>query len=249
MKKFLATLLFLSASAHAVAPDGIHRFYGYAFDLKTGAYLYTEVHSQKIKNGKWTGGAITYFAADGSRIGLKTLDFRTDPYVPVYTLDLPLEGYMEGITDAGNPIRMHKRGKTGEDIETAEIKRNGDMVADSGFHSYLVDHFDQLQAGATLRFRFVVSGYMDTFKFSAHKIGEDRFEDRAVVKLDIKPDSILSAVAPDLTMLYDSQTRQLLDYRGTSNIHDPKTGDAYDVRIVYPAKKPAGAPKKLPPLQ
>jgi hypothetical protein len=253
MKKFLAAFLlsFMATVVLGATPskDGTHRFYGYAFDLDSDDYLYTEVHTQKIKNGKWVGGTVHYYLPDGSRLGKKTLDFRNDPYVPVYTLDLPLTGYMEGVTDNGNPIQMQKRGKTGEPIETGEITRDGDLAADSGFHSYLVDHFDQLQAGETLHFKFVVSGYLDTFSFKARKVGESTYEGQPVVKLDISPDSVLSIVAPDLTMLYDPKTRQLLEYKGTSNVHDPKTGDAYEVRIVYPAQPPAGAPKKLPPLR
>ncbi len=253
MKKLLALLLLSSvvtaATGATPTKDGTHRFYGYAFDLNSNDYLYTEVHTQKIKNGKWVGGTIHYYLPDGRKLGIKTLDFRQDPYVPVYTLELPLTGYMEGVTDAGDPIRMHKRGKTGEAVETGEVARKGDLAADSGFHSYLVDHFDELQAGKTLRFKFVVSGYLDTFSFKARKLGETTFEGRPVVKLDISPNSVLSIVAPDLTMLYDPKTRQLLEYKGTSNIHDPKSGDAYEARIVYSQQPPRGAPKKLPPLK
>ncbi len=249
MKKLLAALLLISASAQAATSDGVHRFYGYAFDLKTNEYLYTEVHSQKLRKGRWLGGSIAYYAADGSKLGLKTLDFSRDPYVPVYTLNLPLEGYLEGVTDNGNPIRMRKRAKTGAEIETGDIERDGDIAADSGFHSYLVAHMDDVLAGRSLHFKLVVAGYMDTVSFRVKKTGETTFDNRPAVVLEGKLDSALSLIAPELQFIYDPKTRQLLDYRGTSNIHDPRTGDAYEVHIVYTAKKPAGAPKKLPPLQ
>ncbi|MEK6806860.1 MAG: hypothetical protein AABY95_09475 [Pseudomonadota bacterium] len=253
MKKILLALLLSSLATVALGAtpkkDGTHRFYGYAFDLETDAYLYTEVHTQKIAKGRWVGGSTTYYAPDGTRIGRKTIDFTRDPYVPVYTLEMSQSGYMEGVTDAGDPIRMQNRSETGEEIETGAIRREGDLVADSGFHTYLIDHFDQLQAGQTLHFKFVVSGRLDTFSFRARKVGDVTYEGQPAVRLEIAPDSILSIIVPDLYMLYDPNTRQMLEFRGTTNIPDPKTGKAYESRLVYPAKPPAGAPKKLPPLR
>ncbi len=253
MKKFLLalTLTFAAFTAAGATPskDGTHRFYGYAFDLATNAYAYTEVHKQIIKKGKWVGGSTTYYAEDGTKIGHKTLDFRKDPHVPVYTLDLPLDGYMEAITDNGNPVRVQKRSRTGDEIETGEIRREGDLVADAGFHTYLVSRFEELQAGQKLRFKFVVSGQLDTFSFGARKVGDVTYEGQDAVQLQIAPTSLLSIVVPDLFMLYDPMTKQLLEFRGTTNIHDPKTGKAYQARIIYPSKPPAGAPRKLPPLK
>ena len=50
------------------------------------------------------------------------------------------------------------------------------------------------------------------------------------------------ADAPDFVLLYDPQQRRLLEYRGISNLHDPRTREAYSVRIVYPSVPPADVP-------
>lgn len=242
-------LLALALSLPAAAmDDGKFRFYAYAYDLKTNKYLYTEVHEQNVVNGKWIGGIISYYAADGSSLGRKTLDFSKDEFVPVYRLDLTQEGYMEGITGNGEKIEMTRQSGPREDIETATVKRDGLMVADSGFHSFLSAHFAELMSGQTLRFRFAVAGNLDSFKFKGKRIADTTFEGKPAVRFLVELDSLLNLLGGPLEVTYDPEKRKLLEYRGVSNVHDPRSGKAYDVRIAYYSTPPADAPK-LPPLQ
>ncbi|MGH8630187.1 MAG: hypothetical protein ACREU7_05410, partial [Burkholderiales bacterium] len=56
---------------------------------------------------------------------------------------------------------------------------------------------------------------------------------RAAVDIIIEHDSVLSFVLDPVHLFYDRETSRLLEYRGTSNMRDPSTGDAYKVRIGY----------------
>jgi hypothetical protein len=138
----LLGLLCLSWVLPAVAETTVNRFYGYAYDLNTDEYLYTEVHEQIIEDGRWVRGGIGYYRPDGSRIGYKPLDFSADPFVPVYRLELDASGYLEGITDNGDPIRLERRERSGARLETKSIRRDGLTCADSGFHNLLVANFE-----------------------------------------------------------------------------------------------------------
>lgn len=247
MKKLLVLALWAMLSV-AEAQDGTFRFYGYAYDLKSNKYLYTETHQQKSVNGKWVGGSITYTLPDGSPLAAKTLDFSQDAFVPVYRLDVSKSGYMEAITDSKGPIVMQRRDATGKKLETESVKKAGLMAADSGFHSFLVEHFDSLMAGKPVNFRFVVTGNLDTFKFRATRTQDTVFEGKPAVRFLVEVDSLLSLLAAPLEVTYDPKSKKLLEYRGLSNIHDPATGEAYKaVRIAYYSTPPADAPK-LPPL-
>ena len=137
------------AGAAAAAPS-THTFRGYAYDLASGAFLYTEVHRQVIEGDRWIGGTIDYYAPDGARMGHKTLDFSKDPYVPVYRLDLAAAGgYMEGIAAVeADRIRMQKEGYGSDTVRAASVPRRGALVADSGFHSFLRDRFPEIHAPA-----------------------------------------------------------------------------------------------------
>jgi hypothetical protein len=223
------------------------RFYGYATDLKTGKYLYTEVHQQNVEGDHWLGGTIKYYAPDGTKIADKKLDFSADPYVPKYSLDIPKEGYREAITAvSATSVTMEKTNKDGTESKT--VDKTANMAADSGFHSTIVAHFDELQAGKTIPFVFAVAGQLTTYRFRVKKTGDTMFDGQPAVKLIVEPDSLLRMIADPLLLTY-STSKRLEEYRGISNMHDPATGNAYNVRIVYPDKPPKDAPANLPPLE
>lgn len=249
MKKIWLALWLFSSVLHAADNDGTHRFYGYAYDLESGAYLYTEVHAQTIINNRWTGGRIAYFAPDGSKLGDKVLDFSADPYIPVYRLDLWSEGYYESITAVGEFVEMKTRSSRAASEKSGRLAKTPDLVADSGFHSYLVDKLPMLKDGKTVRFTLAVSGNRDSYKFKAVKTGETSFDGKRGLRLRVAADSLLAWITDPLELIYDLDSLQLLEYRGISNIHDPATGKPYDVRIVYLTVPPADAPKVLPPLR
>lgn len=239
----LSLSLLLIPMAHA----DTFRFYGYAFDLKSGAYLYTEVHEQTIEQEAWTGGRIRYYNDQGDLIGDKPLRFTEDPYIPLYELSLPYKDYVEGIRAVGDDVVMFKG--SGGTRKEKSVRRRDLMAADSGFHSLLRDNFDALLKGETVRFRLIVAGNLDSFGFRARKVGDTTFDGEAAIKLMVEPDSLLRLLVDPLELVYEPRERRLLEYRGISNIHDPTTGEAYNVRIVYPRTPPAGAPARLPPLE
>jgi hypothetical protein len=244
MKPLLAVaLLGTTLATHAAEPAGTQNFRGYAYDLESGKFLYTEVHKQVIAGDRWTGGTIDYYAPDGTRMGHKTLDFSHDPYVPVYQLDLAAGGYREGITAVGaERIEMQKKGYGSDKARTAAVPRRKGMVADSGFHSFLRDEFATLLERKPVDFTFVVSGELSTFRFRARRIEDREFEGQPAVQLKVEPSTWLRLLAAPLYILYEPKERRMLEYRGISNIHDPKTMEAYTVRIVYPSVPPKDAP-------
>ncbi len=245
----LLLALLTGGPAAAAAGHETHRFYGYAFDDATGKYLYTEVHSHQYDGDHWLSGSVRYFGPDNRLIGEKTLDFSQDPYVPVFRMRMPAEHYEEAITAVtASGIEMEKSidGRREHD----RIDRNPGMVADAGFHSFVVDHLDDLQKGKSVQFPFVVAGRLASYRFRLVKAGESMADGHVLLRLRGEADSLLRLVAPALSLTYDLSTHYLVEYRGVSNLHDPATGKAYPaVRIVFPTHAPAGAPSTLPPFE
>lgn len=242
----VAAALLLSATAFAAHAQG--SFYGYAYDLATGKYLYTEVHQPVFEGGREVASTIRYYTPDGKEVGKKTLDYRADTYVPKFRFDLPAEGYAEGITANGEAIELLKISGKGKPEKRKSIQRQGFTAADSGFNHAVQDNLGKLVKGELVSFRFAVAGQLDSYRFKIRKVGEGTFEGKPAVKLLVQADSLLRFVAPDLNLLYDPASKRLLEYKGVSNIHDPVSGKAYNARIVYFSKPPADAPKNLPPL-
>jgi hypothetical protein len=238
------TLLFAVSSASAETL----RFYGYAFDLETNKYLYTEVQEQELDaQGKWVGGKVRYILPDGSSLGSKTLDFTADPYVPVYRMDLPLSNYFEAITSNADPIVVQRQEKGDAEPRVESLRRDGPTCADAGFHSFLLANFTRLMAGEKVNLRLVAAGGLDQYKFRARRIEDTTFEGKPAVRFYVEPDSMLRFLVDPLELTYDEKTRQLLEYRGMSNVINPETGKTFVTRISYFSKTPDGV-SNLPPL-
>lgn len=221
------------------------QFRGYAYDLASQRFLYTEVHRQRVAGERWLGGTIDYYAPDGTPLGHKSLDFSQDPYVPVYRMELHTARgrYMEGITAVlPDRIEMIKQGYGATKVSHASVAHRNPMCGDSGFHTFIRDHFNELMEGRVVSFRFAVAGNLDSFRFRARRIGEATFEGRPAVRIRVEPDSLLRWLVDPLELTYEPGQRRLVEYRGISNLHDPATGKAYNVRVVYPSARPADVP-------
>lgn len=248
MKVIRILAIFFVLGSECVHADPL-RFYGYAYDLKSGQYLYTEVYSEELNNGFLERCTMKYFAADGHPLGEKRVKFVDSPYLPVYQLDLPSANYSEGITAVSNDsVEMFKQSGN-KDKQTAKIKRTPDMAADAGFTNFMVAHLQELAAGQTVPFKLGVAGLLDAYSFRAKRVGDTKFEGQPAVNLSIEPDSLLRYIVDPLLLTYDVSGKRLLEYRGVSDVINPVTGKAYTVRVAFYSKAPADAPKNLPPLQ
>ena len=222
------------------------KFHGYAYDLETRRYLYTEVHDQRIDGDRWLGGTVAYVDAAGQLLGRKTLNFTAHPFVPAYRMEQLQGGYMEAVRHEDGGLELVRRARAGAPEETTRIALQAPMAADSGLHMLIRSVFPDLLAGRTVRFHIAVPGSLDSFRFRAVKVADTEFEGRPAVRFRLEPATLLRLLADPLELVYAPEQRKLVEYRGISNVHDPVTGRAYNVHIAYSSKRPSDAPE-LPP--
>lgn len=246
MRGALALWLVLIASGAGAAPQ-LERFYGYAYELKSGRYLYTEAHEQRVDGEQWLGGSIRYYTPDAQLIGVKTLDFSRDPYVPLYRFRVERDGYEEAITAVSPQLMMQKRERSGARLQEKSLSYTPGLCGDSGFHSCLRDHFSALMSGQVYSFMLAVAGNLDSYHFRAQRIADTQFEDKPAVRFRVEPDSMLRFFVDPLEVTYDPQQRRLLEYRGLGNVPSPETGKPFVARIAYYSKPPPEV-RRLPPL-
>jgi len=241
MLRGLLTLLLALAAGLAGAET--LRFHGYATDLDSGKYLYTESHEQQMQNGLVQTATITYFDGAGKRVARKTLDYRQNRSIPVFRAESPEEGYVEalrGISGGALDLLKVTREK-GEQTKSLKLPK-GLVAADSGFNHLIQDNLPTLLEGKTLQFHLVVAGNLDVYHFRARKVRDESFEGAPAALLRVEPDSLLRFLVDPLDLLYDPSNRRLLEYRGVSNILDPATSKVYPkVRIRYSSKAPPEA--------
>ena len=211
------------------------RFTGSAHDLKTGRVVYTESYEIQVENGRWMSGTTRYFLPSGAAIGERKFDFAADRYMPIYTLDQSNVEYQEAITriDAKHVyVSMLRDGQR----QSASLARVQNMVADCGSQPYVVDHLDQLEAGATLHFTLAVPGKTDSFRLRARKLAFVDVNGRRAMRVRIELDSLLRWILPPLELTIDMDSKQMLEYSGITNLKDPATRRAYTARITFTYK-------------
>ena len=237
MKKWLLALGLAGAMITAHAAEVVNHFEGYAYDLDSGKYLYTEIHQQRMVDGQWAGGRTDYVFPDGTRFGHKTYDFAGDRFVPLYRLDLITEGYSEAITGNGAIVAMSRQ-PSGKKAETASVGKDGLVAADTGLPRMLVANWDVLIKGETLKFRIAAPSRLQTYKFKARRIEDTTFEGKPAVQFQIDMDSMLNLFIGPLVFTFDPGEKRVREFRGTTNIRNPATGADYKVRISYYSTPP-----------
>lgn len=229
--------LFLPLGSMAGAASQKIHFVGQAFDMQSGALLYREVHDLEMENGKVIRGKTVFLNAEGKQIAHKTTDFSADPYVPVFRLEIPGVGYADAITGNGDRVVMAR--KTNGTEQTAEAAKEAPMAADGGLLNYIADHFTTLLDGNPMKLSIAVAARLETYNVRLRRIEDVLFDGRPAIRFQLEHDSPLRLLVNPLVLTYERDTRRLLEYRGQSNIGNPKTGDPYEVRIFYtqPSRK------------
>lgn len=231
-----------SASAQAdniaVKDNGLTCFNGYAYTLEGGDYRYTEHHEVKRVNGRITTWNVTYVGTDGQTVATKHMDFSDNQTVPTYDLTMADSGYQEGITHDNGSWRMYRQESTGADKQTKTFQIDRPMAADSGFNQLVQQHFDALQSGKTVPFKFAAAGRQAVVDLKAHKTGRTIFENKPAVNFKAELDMFLVHWFVDsLKLTYNPKTQRLLEYRGIGNIQNSQ-GNVYSVRVSYYSQMP-----------
>lgn len=226
----LGLLLCLLLAGPASAFDTL---IGEAFDLDSDELLYREYHRYTRENGQLATAEVEYRAPDGRLIGTKQIDYRPSLYRPAFHTELYDGRYVEGMEYVDDGLRVYQR--KGEDAREKSriIPAREAMVADAGFNNYVARRFDDLVDDRQVQFQFVVPSRLTAIKFDARRTGERKLEATPVVDFRVELSSFLSLFIDPLILSYDPVSRQLIEYRGLSNVRAPD-GEPYVARIRYP---------------
>lgn len=206
------------------------QFSGRALHAETGQWLYTELHQQQLRGGRWVAGTIRYVSPQGLLLGEKKLDFGKDRFVPLMRTVYPTLGEEEAIVQVGEAtVTMETSNKAGQ-RKTREVARVAGLAVDSGFHVFLQDRLEELATGRTVQMQLGVISQFDHFRF---RIRRAEATQGSVLRLVVEPDSMLRLLVPPVKLAYDLRSRDMLEYEGLSNLVDPQTRKAPVVRITY----------------
>jgi hypothetical protein len=207
-------------------------FSGRALDVESGRWLYTEQHRHVYQGGRWKSGQIRYVAPQGAVLGEKTLDFSQDPFVPLMrTVYAPI-GQEEAITRVDGSTVTMETVRDGQ-RKAKEVARAQSLAVDSGFHAFVQAKLDELLSGKTIAMQLGVISQFDHFRFRIRRAEGGAEHAPGSVALRVEADSMLRLVVPTVSLVYDTRSKDMLEYEGMSNIVDPQTRKAPRVRIRY----------------
>ncbi|EQA46009.1 hypothetical protein LEP1GSC050_3247 [Leptospira broomii serovar Hurstbridge str. 5399] len=215
-------------------PQRIVRFSGTAYELETGKLLYKDMHEEFWENGKHARSIVQYINPEGNIFATKRISFLKNRSLPDFNLEDFRDGYLEGGEfESGTRVRLFARRKTGDPIKE-KVVDGGDLSAlDGGFDYFVEDHWSELLAGKRINFRIFVPVELDTFRFYVEKTKTGSFKGRSALFLRMRiENSILSVFIKPIDLIYDIESKRIMEYKGTSNINNEK-GKSYNVRIVY----------------
>ncbi|MBK8284583.1 MAG: hypothetical protein IPK97_06665 [Ahniella sp.] len=203
---------------------------GAAIDLETGVFRYREHHWLRYQGPRLVERRVRYLCADGQPFAEKRVDYTASRFAPEFELSDARSGYREGLRGAGASAEVFVQSKRGATAETAALARTPTVVADAGFDEYLLEKWEGLAAGESLRFDFLVPSERKAIGFKVRDVSEPG-SPFIVARLSLG--SWLAFLAPSLDAHYDRQTRRLVRYEGLSNLRDGE-GKNYLVRIDFP---------------
>lgn len=207
---------------------------GYAYDIKTGKYVYEERHTEYYQNSKHLYSIVSYVDSKGKEFANKRIDFQVSPTAPDFkTTDLRT-GYIEGAKkNDSKSYNLFSKLDENSPLSSKTIKINSSTVIDGGFDYFIRKNRKNLQDGKVLSIEFPVASRTTTFKFNIKKSKTTVYNDQDVHQIVMSINNrFLGLLVEPISVYYDVKTWRLLAYKGLSNITDDK-GDGYKVNIIY----------------
>ncbi|PJZ50422.1 hypothetical protein CH362_01190 [Leptospira saintgironsiae] len=235
MYKSILVLFFLFLISPLGSTDlGKIRFNGTATDLETGTLLYKDFHEETWENGKHVSSIITYKDREGKIFAKKKINFLKNRTLPEFQLEDYRDGYLEGgILQSGSSVKLFARRKSADMIQEKILDGGNLSALDGGFDYFVIDHWEELISGKKINFHFLVPVERDKFQFSVEKTKEGEYKGKPALFLRMKiASAILSMFVKPIDLVYDIESKRIMEFKGTSNIND-ENGKSHKVKIVY----------------
>jgi hypothetical protein len=207
VKPALIFLLLNLAWTSCHAQDGSLDIVGEAFDQNSGEFLYREMHDC-TENAETC--SIEYRDQTGQVFATKLVDYSGNPWQPRLSM------------------------KNLRAAEQFDYQPTPDMalVADAGFDNFVRGNWEDLQAGQTVNFRFVVLGMARPLKMNASEESATQCTGGNMC-LKIALDSwLLKRFVDPIRLEYSRKEKRLLRFSGISNIKGVD-GESLNVDILY----------------
>lgn len=193
-----------------------------------GKTVYKESHDIFKKDGQLLKTVTTYYEPDGkTKLAELTSAYSANVKLPTYEFVDYRQNYREGLRKEGaNYVVFKQDGKASE--KSKVLAKTDELFAGQGWHFYLADNLQVLEKD-DFKLEMLLPSELDSFEFVMKK--SEKKGGKIFTTLQLS-NWFLSMFAPKLKLVYDSDSKRLVEYRGVSNILDEK-GERQEVEIRY----------------
>lgn len=212
------------------------QFLGLARD-REGKPLYVEAHAVRNAGAVGETRIVMYrCAAGGPAFARKELTYGKLREEPEFTFTDARTGYVEGLRQTAQGPRVFQQENARSPRREAPVPANVAIVADAGFDEFVRQHWDELEAGKTVRFAFLVPSRLDYLSFKVKKHHETKIEGATASVIRLNLSGVLGWFLPYIEVSYRKSDRLLLRYDGLSNIRD-EAGRNHIAIIEFPLRE------------
>ncbi|MFT4908598.1 MAG: hypothetical protein ACI978_002695 [Oleispira sp.] len=264
MYRLSTTILLMILSTLALADQQksnegmqLKKFTGYAYDMKTQEFLYTEHHNYLDTFLH----VVEYKEADGELFASKSINYNHSFFAPDIkqtnlrngeVIDIKRKNKADKGTKNEQAIQylVQYKENTKESLEKETIEYSPRLIIDAGFDHFVTHNWQTLSAGKEISIDYLIPSAQDyyelTIKQETCKLNpklspklngqvKAQFEDRYCFSIAASS-FFIGLFSSQLELTYsknkDSGEIRLMGFQGRSNISDSK-GNYQDVNIVY----------------
>jgi hypothetical protein len=225
----IITLFFSIISAWSLELKGVAK----SIDKKD--VLYTELHQiTKGENGLNKFIETKYIDQDGKTFATMRTDFSKSPVLPSISFEDTRFSLKEELSwdDDGKHVRLKIIDTKG--TQEKKFPVTDKMIAGQGFDNFIKSNYESMRKNP-LPIKFGVLSSMDFYSFKGYQ--KEKSSDKSD-KFGISlTNFVLRLFADELLVEYDPKTKQLLSYRGLSNIMT-SSQKSQNVHIDYEIVRP-----------
>ncbi len=201
-------------------------------DLKTGTFLFDELHKNMYEDGELVESIVEYNTSN-RLIARKNSRFSGSKTAPDFHLEDFRDGYEEGAEHLDTGTRLYFRRNAQSPMRERIIQIPEPAVIDSGFDHFVLDNFDALLRGEQFNVNAGISFQLDFYRFVLSLTSKEETGGRECVLFTIEISNfLLKALADSIRMTYDLTLRKPIRYEGISNINDAN-GRSHKVRTDF----------------
>ena len=189
---------------------------------------------------------VLYQCADGSPFARKELSYTRDRSAPGFRFEDARSGYADGLVRDAQGLEVFERSGRGAPLRRERVEGAG-LVADAGFDEFVRTNWEALESGKSVDAPFLVPSRLDSMPFRVRKVDDGVIDGEAVSVIRLSLAGLLRFFLPDIDVSYRKSDRQLMRYRGTTNIRDAG-GKLIEAQIDFPAAERREAAVDLPAL-